>query len=103
MIEIELYKSWKSGKKWTVIVYMNNNSKGKTIHFGASGYEDYTIHRDVNRKTNYISRHKKRENWNKSGILTAGFWSRWLLWNKPSIQKSIKDIETRFRVKIFKL
>lgn len=74
----------------------------KTVHFGASGYSDYTIHKDTERKENYISRHRSRENWTKSGITTAGWWSRWLLWNKPDLKSSIKDIQSKFHVVIKK-
>lgn len=70
------------------------------IDFGAKGYSDYTIHKDDDRKKRYIKRHQKRENWNKSGINTAGFWSRWLLWNKPTLEESIKDVEDRFGIRI---
>ena len=70
------------------------------IHFGDSRYEDFTSHKDEKRKSNYLSRHAKRENWTKSGINTAGFWSRWILWNKPTLHKSIEDIEKRFNIKI---
>jgi hypothetical protein len=45
-----------------------------------------------------MKRHRLRENWSKSGIKTAGFWSRWLLWNKPTLDESIRDIEKRFHV-----
>jgi hypothetical protein len=38
------------------------------------------------------------ENWLKSGIDTAGFWSRWLLWNKPTIKESYMDIKKRFNL-----
>ena len=69
---------------------------GQKLNFGASGYSDYTIHKDKERKQRYISRHKRNENWTKSGINTAGFWSRWLLWNKPTIEESYKDIEQRY-------
>jgi hypothetical protein len=75
----------------------------KTIHFGSSAHADYTLHpkaiRDE-RKNSYINRHQSRENWGRSGIKTAGFWSRWLLWNKSTISTSVKDIEQRFDVKI---
>jgi hypothetical protein len=91
---IKLSRSEKPDKKFKVKI---NN---KTIHFGAKGMSDYTINRDPERKRLYIKRHKARENWSKLGIQTAGFWSRWLLWNKPSLDESIRDIEKRFRVKI---
>jgi len=35
----------------------------KTIHFGASGYSDFTKHKDKKRKDAYDARHKKLENW----------------------------------------
>ena len=72
----------------------------KTVHFGASGYQDYTIHKDYERYLRYIQRHKARENWKKSGLDTAGFWSRWILWNLPSFKDSVKDTERRFGIKI---
>lgn len=73
---------------------------GKKIDFGAKGYQDYTSHRDDKRKASYVARHRPQENWTRSGINTAGFWSLWLLWNKPTIDLSKKDIEKRFGIKI---
>lgn len=72
----------------------------KTVHFGASSYQSYEVHKDPERKKRYENRHKSRENWSKSGIKTAGFWSKWILWNKPSLRGSIKDTENRFNIKI---
>jgi hypothetical protein len=94
-MRVVLKKSNKPDKKYMVTI-----DDVKTIHFGASGYEDYTIHKDNTRLLRYNNRHKKRENWLKSGIKTAGFWSKWLLWNKPTITQSIKNIEQKFSIKI---
>ena len=69
---------------------------GRKISFGAVGYSDFTKHKDEDRKQRYINRHRNKENWTKSGIDTAGFWSRWLLWNKPSIKDSYNDIKNRY-------
>jgi hypothetical protein len=89
---VYLRKSTKPGKKYMVYV------DGRTIHFGASGMSDYTKHKDKERMNRYSARHKNRENWKKSGIKTAGFWSKWLLWNKPSILASKRNIASRFGV-----
>jgi hypothetical protein len=59
---------------------------------------DFTIHKDEQRKQRYINRQKNNEHWSKSGIDTAGFWSRWLLWNKPTIKESYIDIKRRFNI-----
>ena len=69
---------------------------GRKVSFGAVGYSDYTKHKDKDRRQLYIDRHKNNENWSKSGIDTAGFWSRWLLWNRPTIRESYDDIKRRF-------
>lgn len=93
-----LRKSNKVGKKFMIIM-------GDTMkhHFGQSGAKDFTLH-DKNirdkRKEAYLSRHRKREDWTKSGIHSSGFWAKNLLWNKPTIEESIKDIEKRFNIKI---
>jgi Na+-transporting NADH:ubiquinone oxidoreductase subunit NqrF len=88
---IELLKGTGT-KKWKVII------DGKTIQFGAKGYIDYTLGATEQQKTNYLTRHQKREDWNKSGIYTAGFWSRHLLWNKRSISASMSDIKKKFNI-----
>ena len=53
-------------------------------------------HKDEERKAAYLSRHKKNEGWTLQGIKSAGFWARWLLWNKPSLSASMADVNKRF-------
>ena len=71
-----------------------------TVDFGQKGYSDYTIHKDPVRMRRYLIRHRTRENWKKSGMGTAGFWSRWLLWSMPCLDCAKKLIEKKFNVKI---
>ena len=87
------YKSNKPFKKYCIIT-----NSGKTKYFDQASASDFSHHRDEQRKQQYINRHKKNENWSKSGIDTAGFWSRWLLWNKPTIKESYMDIKKRFNL-----
>lgn len=84
-------------KKYTAI---RLNPSLKHISFGAKGYSDYTMHKDVQRKKNYIERHKATEDWQDTD--SPGFWSRWLLWNKPTLDESIRDTEKKFNIKIAK-
>ena len=66
----------------------------KKVPFGALGYEDFTQHGDAYRKKLYLNRHRKRENWNDPR--TPGALSRWILWNKPTIEASIKHYIKKF-------
>jgi len=90
-----LTKSKSKNKKWNI-------KNGNSINFGQEGYSDFTINKDPKRKKLYITRHRKREDWTKTGIDTAGFWSKNLLWNKNTLSKSIKDTENRFNIDIIK-
>ena len=72
---ITIEKSNKKDKKFVATV------DDKHIHFGQKTASDYTIHGDKERKNRYVARHSKREDWTKKGIETAGYYSRWLLWN----------------------
>jgi hypothetical protein len=81
-------------KKKYVAVFEQDNGRSKTVHFGAAGMSDYTVNKDEERKERYLSRHRANESWDKPD--TAGALSRWILWNKPTLQASIADYRRRF-------
>lgn len=89
-----LYESRRSGKKFTIV----DPESAKEVHFGDSNYEDFTEHGDEDRKESYLKRHRPGQRWDDPN--TAGFWARWLLWNKPTLNESIKDTESRFNLHI---
>jgi len=98
---VEIMKSKYPNKKFTIILYhADDGKKRKTLQIGQAGAEDFTTHKDEKRKQKYIARHQARENHGISGITTRGFWALHLLWNKPTISESIKDIEQKFDVDI---
>lgn len=89
---IYIRNSTRKGKRYVAVF------DRKQIHFGSSEHSNYTIHRDADRKQRYIDRHAKRENWRDPN--TAGFWSRWILWNGPTLKQSIDDVRKRFRLDV---
>lgn len=95
IVSIDLYRGGNNTPKKFVAVVNN-----RMVRFGQKGYEDFTIHKDPKRLQSYISRHASREDWTKSGINTAGFWSRWILWNKPTLVSSIADTKKKFGINI---
>jgi hypothetical protein len=100
MLTCTLSRSTIPGKKYKVTIHDSRAQTERTVHFGARGYSDYTLHRDHERMARYTQRHRARENWTRSGIYTAGFWSKWILWNKPSFRTSVQDTARRFRIRI---
>jgi len=87
------YPSDKQNKKYYIIT-----STGKKVYFGQAKASDFTEHKDVLRKNRYILRHYKREHhlWNKSGIDTPSFWSRFYTWNLPTKEASYNYIKRKF-------
>ena len=94
---VNIKPSTSAGKKMMAIFYDEAKKKVRTTHFGASGYEDYTTHQDLQRKMNYLERHEKRENWND--YMSSGSLSRWILWGKPSLSASIEEYMRKFKLK----
>ena len=66
--------------------YMVKLPGGKKVHFGSPKYEDYTVHKDKERRDKYRARATKIKN--KKGELTytnpesSNYWSVHLLWPK---------------------
>ena len=90
MIRIVISPSQRSDKKFKAVI--DNN---KTIHFGSQGASDFTLHKSEERKQRYINRHQENED--GADPKTAGFYAKNILWNKPTIQASIKDTNQGFK------
>jgi hypothetical protein len=93
-MEIKLEISPKSNKKYRITIYDFH------IDIGQIDYQYYIDHNNNNIKQLYITQNTNINCWTKKGILTNGFWERWLLWNNSTLEKSIKDTENRFDIKI---
>ncbi len=90
-MNIIIKPSTKPDKKYDAII------GNKTIPFGARNYEDYTKHKDDDRKHNYLQRHK-HDHFNNP--LYPSFYSTNLLWNKKTLSESIKDTNKKYNVNI---
>ena len=91
-MEVVLTKSKKPDTKYDARI-----DGKKAVSFGQTGASDFTKHKNTDRKDRYIDRHKTNEDWTKSGATTAGFYSKHVLWNKPTLKASIDDINKRFK------
>ena len=91
-MKAEVSKSTRQGKKYMAKVQSKDGGT-KTVHFGATGYKDFTQHKDEDRKANYLRRHKANEDW--TDPKTAGFWARHLLRNRPSLQASARTLRSK--------
>ena len=81
-----------SPKKWAVRV-PTSSGRGKTVLFGARGYEDFTTHGDVERRERYRIRHQHDR---IDDPYAPGFWSMWALWGESD------DLKTAFAAAVRK-
>jgi hypothetical protein len=91
---LELKESTKSGKKM-MAVFETDTGRKKTVHFGASGMDDYTLTKDKEQRERYRTRHKKDL---ETGDPTrAGFLSYYILWgDSTSRAANISAYKKRF-------
>ncbi len=103
-----LSKSSKKDKKYMI------KHDNKTTHFGAAGMRDYT---EINKKSSkfylpnkedrekvkraYKSRHRGDKGLNN--LHSPAELSMMLLWNKPTLNASIKDFAKKHKVEIKKM
>lgn len=92
---LRVVKSIRPGKKLDA-VFESDTGREKRVSFGQAGAPDFTLTGDEERKRLYLVRHRARENWNDP--VTPGALSRWILWNKPTIEASVRDFRSRFKI-----
>lgn len=90
-----LYQSENPTKKFDVFVPTIHGNI-KKISFGAKGYEDYTIHKDPERRQRYRIRHAHDHIDDPS---YPGFWSYHVLWDLPDLGKSYQKTLKSFDLK----
>ena len=84
-----------------VAVFIPHRGRPKVVPFGARGARDFIQWNKLRgpefaaeRRENYIARHRAREDWGDGR--TAGALSRFLLWEKPTLEEALAAFAERF-------
>ena len=93
-MKVKFYKSDKPDKRMKAI--FTDGDRKKTIHFGAKGGSTFIDHKNPTLKKAWEARHRVREDWNNP--TTAGALSKWILWNKTTLEASIKSFKKKFNL-----
>ena len=96
MVKLLAVKPSTNPEKKLDVVLQTDSNREKTVRIGQKGADDFTKTGDEAQKQRYINRHRAKEDWKLSGVLSSGFWSRWLLWNKESLSASRADVLQKF-------
>ena len=97
MIDVVIRKAGNPKKKYEAV--FNNHT---IIPFGAVGYEDFTTHRDEQRRQNYLKRHGG-EDWTRGNIMSPAWLSRYILWEKTTLKEAIKSANSMHKDVHFQL
>ena len=99
---VSITKATSKNKKLKAVFYDNDKKKIKTIQFGAAGMNDFIKYNKTKgsnfaneRKRLYLQRHKGE----KGGMMTASTLSKMILWNKPTLESSIKSYMNKYNLK----
>jgi hypothetical protein len=69
-------------------------ANGRKTRFGDIKYEDYTQHRDMERRRLYRLRNAKHLD--TRDPYRAGYLSYWILWNTTDIDTNVREYNKRF-------
>lgn len=95
-IEIKDNPNADKDKKRLVAIFTMDDGKKRSVRFGQHKSAGTFADGATEEKRNaYITRHMAsgKENWKKSGAMTPGFLSRWVLWEA----RSNADIKNKLR------
>ena len=96
MVKLVVSKSDRKGKKFKA-VFTYDDGKTKTTHFGAKGMEDYTTHKDKERRARYRKRHKK--DLKTKDYTRAGYLSYYILWGEETnLKDAVKSYRKKFNL-----
>lgn len=98
---VHIRKSPSASKK-LVATFRDEDGKTRTVHFGGRGCEDFTTYSRVDRtlarrkRAQYLARHGATELW--TNPTTPGTLSRYVLWEKPTLEEAVRAFRRRFKV-----
>ena len=88
-MKAEVTKSTRQGKKYMAKVQSKDEQKPCTLE--PLGIK--ILRSTKTRRERTLKRHKANEDW--TDPKTAGFWARHLLWNKPTLQASARELRSK--------
>jgi hypothetical protein len=89
-----MFPSPRKDKKYRIII----KNPDMNIDFGLKGSQTYVDHGDETKRANYLSRHRKNEDWTK---LNAGSASARILWgDSTNIKQNLKDYQDYFDMEV---
>lgn len=88
------------GKRYRATFLDAEGEKLKTVNFGAATMDSYPIHRDDARRQRFRDRFGKLIRENVSDITRPITLANQVLWNRPTVAASLRDVSKRYKIKV---
>lgn len=109
MYLVQIIESPRNHKKYRAVIYEKksySNRRGRKLYdidFGDNRYEDYTQHKDRERKLDYLKRnqYQKENGWwdlTTENLSRPAWWSRYFSWSYPSKSEAKEFISNIMRI-----
>lgn len=98
-MNVRIQPSPLKGKAYRAVFTRRKDQATTHTDFGSSSHANYTIHHDEKRKANYLSRFRKLIERYADNPQAPTTLSTMLLWNKPTLEESLKDYKKKFGMK----
>jgi hypothetical protein len=89
-------KPAKDGKHKFVAYFKRDDGSEFKTPFGAYGYDDVTLTKDLEQRDRYLQRHRK--DLNTYNPTSAGYLSYFVLWQSPDLKKNIREYKKMFNL-----
>jgi len=98
MVKMIIEKGTAKNKKYKAIFYDDKGKKIKTSQFGDVRYQDYTMHKDKERRAKYRKRHKNTLS--STNYMSPSHLAYFLLWGESvALKTNINNYKKKFKLK----
>jgi len=95
-MKLSLTPSPRQDKRFRMTFYLHDIEQ-KHTDFGAPGPNTFIDHQDEKRKNNFLNRFSKLIQQEEHDMTSPITLSKYLLWNKPTLEASLKDYKQHFQ------
>jgi hypothetical protein len=95
----EIKPSTRATKKYVAEFDDKATGKHKTVHFGAKGYDDFTLTKNPEQAERYRTRHAKDLLTEAAQTgMSPGALSYYVLWTSPSLEQGIRNYKKHYHL-----
>ena len=98
-VNVSIIRSPRKGKAFRAVFVRLRDAQKTHTDFGSSLHNNFTEHHDEERKRRFLTRFRSLIEQHKDNPQAPITLSTWLLWNRPTLEKSFNDYVKHFHLR----